>query len=395
MGIVHATSALQGTSRPRNLLCCCGNAQAPRDRRGLGGGLRATRSRVWDPEPRARPSFDAIIGRLEGMQSAVVTVCPTTGKRVVHEQAPINAPRHTFDDPRLWTVTRVSEWLRGRGLASHSATFTANDVDGRVLLSLSSDDMRTALGIKSFGERRTLELEISALCKLIEAHDVRLRARHVEIVRTAASDDNVLEDGDDEWAQKDALCDSCYSSFSRVSGGEVVHLQRGHEFVDSRCPSLAPGSAHAMEDFGACFICNKRVTEDDIGMVCKGCRFVVHSRCRVLIEWPCSSPANHVTSGAQAQTQAMAASPQVPPAAMDCMLPQPRRVRLRWALPRTYHSRRGTLSGTTPCRHNRRHSRRRMLPPGIQTDNTTRRCRWLAGSRPSPMRTRVTWAMAT
>ena len=56
----------------------------------------------------------------------------------------------------------VADWLSGLGLGQYAPAFTANDIDGEVLLELTADDL-TGLGIVSIGHRRKLLAAIAAL----------------------------------------------------------------------------------------------------------------------------------------------------------------------------------------------------------------------------------------
>ena len=55
----------------------------------------------------------------------------------------------------------VADWLSGLGLGQYAPAFTANDIDGEVLLELTADDL-TGLGIVSIGHRRKLLAAIAA-----------------------------------------------------------------------------------------------------------------------------------------------------------------------------------------------------------------------------------------
>src|SRR3712207_6785786 len=56
----------------------------------------------------------------------------------------------------------IERWLRGMGLEQYADAFRANDVDGRVLPSLTAEDLRE-MGVVSVGHRRLLLQAITAL----------------------------------------------------------------------------------------------------------------------------------------------------------------------------------------------------------------------------------------
>ena len=56
----------------------------------------------------------------------------------------------------------VAQWLLGLGLAQYEEVFRKNAVDARVLLALTSDDLKE-LGITAVGHRRLLLDAIAAL----------------------------------------------------------------------------------------------------------------------------------------------------------------------------------------------------------------------------------------
>src|SRR3954470_18916210 len=56
----------------------------------------------------------------------------------------------------------VADWLRTLGLEQYEAVFRANDVDAKLLPTLTADDLKE-IGIASFGHRRRLLEAIAAL----------------------------------------------------------------------------------------------------------------------------------------------------------------------------------------------------------------------------------------
>jgi hypothetical protein len=55
----------------------------------------------------------------------------------------------------------IAGWLRGRGLGQHEPVFRDNDIDGAVLPSLTTEDLKD-LGIASVGHRGRLLVTIAA-----------------------------------------------------------------------------------------------------------------------------------------------------------------------------------------------------------------------------------------
>src|SRR5436309_13146492 len=56
----------------------------------------------------------------------------------------------------------VAAWLRGLGLEQYARAFRDNDVDGKVLPELTSDDL-ISIGVTSVGHRRKLLAAIASL----------------------------------------------------------------------------------------------------------------------------------------------------------------------------------------------------------------------------------------
>lgn len=56
----------------------------------------------------------------------------------------------------------VREWLRGLGLERYEAAFRENEIDAKVLPSLTAEDLKE-LGVKALGHRRVLLDAIAAL----------------------------------------------------------------------------------------------------------------------------------------------------------------------------------------------------------------------------------------
>jgi hypothetical protein len=60
-------------------------------------------------------------------------------------------------DPNLWTEADVVAWVEEKGLAWAADIMAKNDVNGKVLLTLTDDDLKE-LGVQSFGWRRSLRV---------------------------------------------------------------------------------------------------------------------------------------------------------------------------------------------------------------------------------------------
>ena len=57
----------------------------------------------------------------------------------------------------MWTEADVVAWAQEKGLSWATDILEDNDVNGKVLLTLTDDDMKE-LGIQSFGWRRSLRV---------------------------------------------------------------------------------------------------------------------------------------------------------------------------------------------------------------------------------------------
>ncbi|KAI9351356.1 hypothetical protein BDR26DRAFT_850919 [Obelidium mucronatum] len=60
-----------------------------------------------------------------------------------------------------WSVAMVAEWVKQKGAGDDVVrAFVDQDIDGAVLLSLTGEDLKTELGVLSFGLRRKILLAI-------------------------------------------------------------------------------------------------------------------------------------------------------------------------------------------------------------------------------------------
>src|SRR5207253_8377813 len=80
-----------------------------------------------------------------------------------HSGNPSESVRHC-DRPCHWRVSAmdVADWLRGLGLEQYEPAFRANEIDARVLPSLTAEDLKD-LGVTLVGHRRRLLDAIAAL----------------------------------------------------------------------------------------------------------------------------------------------------------------------------------------------------------------------------------------
>lgn len=62
-----------------------------------------------------------------------------------------------------WTVEGVAVWLETEGFKKYASSFVANKVTGRMLLKLTSEDLRLELGVDSLEDRKKLLAAIDSL----------------------------------------------------------------------------------------------------------------------------------------------------------------------------------------------------------------------------------------
>jgi hypothetical protein len=89
---------------------------------------------------------------------------PISGPSEKSAYIPHHHPGQLYSqDPRVWTVADVSEWLYSKNIAPYIIQVCKNEgINGRSLLSLSKDDMGQ-IGIRLYGERLELATLISEL----------------------------------------------------------------------------------------------------------------------------------------------------------------------------------------------------------------------------------------
>lgn len=74
-----------------------------------------------------------------------------------------SSPSPKPPSPPLETVSDVRAWLHARGLAQYADAFTANEITGPVLRTLTSEELRDDLGVVNLRHRRDLLDAVAAL----------------------------------------------------------------------------------------------------------------------------------------------------------------------------------------------------------------------------------------
>ena len=104
-------------------------------------------------------------------------------------------------DPNVftWNIAMVCEWLSCSNLSHLSPTFQANEVDGPTLLSLTPDDIRDELHIKSLGDRKRVKEAIEKLLFSIDFVDQRVSLNLMVVdAREYAEQHEVYERGGED-----------------------------------------------------------------------------------------------------------------------------------------------------------------------------------------------------
>eukprot|EP00962_Isochrysis_galbana_P032294 scaffold10583_cov118-Isochrysis_galbana.AAC.2 len=101
-------------------------------------------------EAEAAPATTAAAATLSGAAPTVVVA--------VVAAAPVNPA-----DPSTWKVADTCAWLHAQELGDHVESFKAHAVDGKLLLSLTEQEMYGTLGIVSPLRRKKLMMAISEL----------------------------------------------------------------------------------------------------------------------------------------------------------------------------------------------------------------------------------------
>lgn len=82
------------------------------------------------------------------------------------------------------TVAQVEQWLCAHGFEHHTSAFVSNEVDGRVLQSLTSEELRDDLGVTKLSERHRLLslLDKMQLERLVSESSPNLLPEHGRIL---------------------------------------------------------------------------------------------------------------------------------------------------------------------------------------------------------------------
>eukprot|EP01135_Chromosphaera_perkinsii_P003878 Nk52_evm14s260 gene=Nk52_evmTU14s260 len=234
----------------------------------------------WHRNHKQRPSFDDIIELLEraskaeyhGVGNSAMCMMPRHAqKKGIEGYCAGDAMEHHSvenTDPREWTVDEVEQWLDMNEMDMDVIDiFVDNDINGKVLLSLTDDDLKTALGILSFGKRRQIQLLISKLCE--------------ELV-------DFLEQSDDN---DDA--EGAHGSDGDLKGGKgpvLVALQPGILRIDEAGECFIRSNGHEFKSGQLGQVSSCRVCEIPFGGLkafkCIDCGMTIHRECS-RVPWPC------------------------------------------------------------------------------------------------------------
>ena len=75
-----------------------------------------------------------------------------------------DSPFRMDPDVGTWGVAAVQEWLTASGLQQHAELFAENEINGEMLLTLTSDELEEELEINDEAEREALLEKLDALC---------------------------------------------------------------------------------------------------------------------------------------------------------------------------------------------------------------------------------------
>ena len=97
---------------------------------------------------------------------------PTTSEPSIQTRPPVPGPPNVPVAPGAlgWDNARVCEWLAAEGLQKHSDSFREQDIDGRVLLELTRDDLKY-LRVEMLGDRTQLMKKIEVIKERHEMPD--------------------------------------------------------------------------------------------------------------------------------------------------------------------------------------------------------------------------------
>ena len=244
----------------------------------------------WHRHAKQRPSFDEIIDMLEAAQNA--DYCNGSAPRglqggTFHARCVGEGERGYHSclestDPREWGVDEVEQWMELNDVDIDIIdVFVDNDINGKVLLSLTDDDLKNEIGITSFGKRRHLQLQISKLCedliKLVEEED---RCDN-------ASSCSVTEDELDRVTELKKVRSNVASAplspgVMRISeSGQCFIRSNGHDFKSMSFPSA-----------NDCQVCNLALEGGGTkGFGCVECGMTIHRTCSRM-QWSCEEVQN-------------------------------------------------------------------------------------------------------
>eukprot|EP01134_Creolimax_fragrantissima_P005717 CFRG5717T1 len=153
----------------------------------------------WDGTARLRPTFDQLIHQLEALQrnlikkpvrarSDIGTFTRTSfynkvgsekGRSGANGGAGGVGDKETslLGDPNTWSVKDVVKWVENldTNIKDVDEIMTINGITGKVLLSLTDEDM-VALGLNKFGDRRGLQIELVRLVEQVNNKGYSLSA---------------------------------------------------------------------------------------------------------------------------------------------------------------------------------------------------------------------------
>lgn len=117
-----------------------------------------------------------------------------------------------YPNPRRWNVFDVCSWAdtEGKYSASTIASLSSNEIDGVTLLSLTPNDLKVELGIKSLAERRRLLADIT----LLKGYDVA-HSNYKESILY----------GELKLAIQDKHINGVYNEFVKLQIVEVNHFE--------------------------------------------------------------------------------------------------------------------------------------------------------------------------
>eukprot|EP00124_Ichthyophonus_hoferi_P004803 Ihof_evm1s582 gene=Ihof_evmTU1s582 len=214
----------------------------------------------WSCNPLDRPSFDTVIVELEKLKGAgpdkKEESVPAARKTSSLARSTSGVTTERPQDPQLWTEADVINWAEEANLNWAIEVFQANDINGKVLLTLTVSDMKE-LGIKSFGWRRSLVLELK---NLIEARGGSCQC---------ADEGSIGSNNTTEITTRP----------SEINLDDVEKFDKGHAL----CKITPPENS-------TCDRCDDIFYEFDRVYRCKTCSLVLHKECWSSDQERCVNP---------------------------------------------------------------------------------------------------------